>query len=57
VCYLKKTTPRLITLARQNWSMLGVFDMKKVAKDVPEVADLLRGKQVLQIPRRPIHHG
>jgi hypothetical protein len=57
VCYLKKTSPHLIRLRRQNWSMLGVFDLTTIAKDEPEVADALRGKRVLQISRRSTPHG
>ena len=53
MCYMKKTTPHLIKLRRKNWSMLGIFELKKLEKDAQDVALTLRGKQVLQIPRRP----
>jgi hypothetical protein len=57
VCYLKKTSPHLIRLRRQNWSMLGVFDLESIANDEPDVADALRNKQVLRIARRSTLHG
>ncbi|KYK49429.1 hypothetical protein A1D31_39850 [Bradyrhizobium liaoningense] len=56
VCYLKKTSP-LIRLRRQNWSMLGVFDLKTIESTEPDVAKALRGKRVLQIARRSTLHG
>lgn len=50
-CYFKKISKSLMQMRRENWKMLGVFDLPDLESTDPDVARALHGKPVQKVPR------
>lgn len=50
-CYLKKTPKSLRALRREEFKMLGIFDLPDLEKAEPEIPQALHGKPIQRVPR------
>lgn len=56
-CYIKPTSVPLIRMRKENWSMLGIFDMADLKKPHPEVVEAFKSKVVQKVARPVAENG